>query len=43
MKYILFFCPKFREARWRLFAEAGTTNTRRILTKVIGIRVEEFT
>ena len=38
MKHILFFCPEFREARWRLFAEAGTTDTRRILTEVKGIR-----
>jgi len=38
VKHILFFCPEFREARRRLFAEAGTTNTRRILTKVKGIR-----
>jgi len=38
VKHILFFCPEFREARRRLFAEAGTTNTRRILTEVKGIR-----
>ncbi len=38
MKHILFFCPKFREARQRLFIEAGTTDTRRMLTETKGIR-----
>ncbi len=38
MTHILFFCPEFREARQRLFIEAGTTDTRRMLTETKGIR-----